>query len=117
MKTTKLILNCTIVGFFLISCTNNNRNGSNMTEEGTVQTNNVNSEMEDNRTAADVDTIVSPGSNAVENKNRDGAASGNSSANVDNSNTSASQSPGTGKDPNMAGQSSTHGKETTAGDK
>lgn len=116
MKTTKSIwLSCLFTAAFLTSCTNNNRGGSNMSEEGTVQSNSVNAEMEDNRTAADVDTVVSPGSNAVENKNRD--ANSNGSTKVDNSNTSPSVTPGSGKDPNMAGQSDTHGKKTTAGDK
>jgi|SRR6218665_218020 len=121
MKTIKVILSVAFATTALFSCTNNNRSGSNTSAEGTVQTNNVNAEMEDQRTAADVDTVTSPGSNAVDLKD---TGSSNSPANngegrttVDNSNTSPSVTPGTGKDANMAGQSSTHGKKTTSGDK
>lgn len=112
MKTTKIILGVVMAGI-LFSCTNNNRNGSNMSAEGTVQSNNVNNEMEDDRTAADVDTVVSPGSNAKELKEREPG----SSATVDNSNTPPSPTTGTGHDANMAGQTSTHGRKTTEGDK
>ena len=121
MKTTKLIFTMAVMIAFSISCTNNNRSGSNTSEEGTVQTNNVNAEMEDQRTPSDVDTVTSPGSNAVDLKDK---GSSNSPANngegrstIDNSNTSPSVTPGSGKDTNMAGQSDTHGKKTTAGDK
>lgn len=115
MKTLKLnTIFCALLILAMASCTNNNRSGSNMSEEGTTQSNRVNAEMEEHRTPSDIDTIVSPGSNALDHKNRDGET--NSSA-VDNSNTNPSVTPGSGKDHNMAGQSDTHGKSTTAGDK
>ena len=113
MNTTKLKFPITVfVAALLMACTNNNRTGSSMSEEGTVQSNNVNSDMEEHRTAADVDTVVSPGSNALDNQNREPGQTS-----VDNSNTKPSVAPGSGKDPNMAGQSDTHGKKTTSGDK
>jgi len=121
MKTNSLFLLSVLAAGLAISCTNNNRSGSNTSEEGTVQTNNVNAEMEDQRTPSDVDTVTSPGSNAADLKDK---GSSNSPANngegrstIDNSNTSPSVTPGSGKDANMAGQSDTHGKKTTAGDK
>ncbi len=117
MKNLKLnAITAALLMFVTVACTNNNRTGSNMSEEGTTQTNRVNSEMEDNRTPSDVDTILSPGSNALDHKNRDADGAVKSPA-TDNSNTSPSVSSGGAKDHNMAGQSDTHGKSTTAGDK
>lgn len=121
MKTTKLIVLMAAMVAFSISCTNNNRSGSNTSGEETVQTNNVNAEMEDQRTLSDVDTVTSPGSNSVDLKDQGSSNSpannGQGKSTVDNSNTSPSVTPGSGQDANMAGQSSTHGKKTTAGDK
>lgn len=92
----------------LIGC-NNARPGQNTTADGTQQSDNtVNAEMENNRQPADVDTIVSPGSNAID--NRDG--------NTNRVETSISPTQtGTGTDPNMQGQSDTHGRDTRAGNK
>jgi len=122
MKTAKNHLYLAVfLACLAISCTNNNRSGSNTSEEGTVQTNNVNAEMEDQRTATDVDTVTSPGSNSVDLKDQgtsnSPANNGEGRSSVDNSNTSPSVTPGSGKDANMAGQSDTHGKKTTSGDK
>ncbi len=93
-----------------LACTNNNRSGSSMSDEGTVQSNRVNSDMENDRTATG-DTLESPGSNAEDNRNRKPG----DPPKTENPVTPAST--GTGHDPNMAGQSDTHGRKTTAGDK
>lgn len=76
----------------LLAC-NQSTPGQNTTDAGTQRSDNTaNSEMEDNRQPADVDTVVSPGSNADELKDRSHSS-----------------------DPNMAGQSDTHGRDTKAG--
>jgi len=105
-----------------VSCTNQNKNGQNMSPEGTTQTNRVNSEMENQRTPADVDTVTSPGSNALDlktspNSSNSPSNNGEGRSTNDNSNTSPSVTPGSGTDANMAGQSDTHGRKTTAGNK
>lgn len=94
-----------------LACTNNNRTGSNMSDEGTVQSNNVNADQENDRIAADADsTGMSPGSNAQDNMK-------GTPAEQRTNNAASPTATGTGHDPNMAGQSDTHGKKTTAGDK
>lgn len=105
-----------------LSCTNQNKSGQNMSPEGTTQNNRVNSEMEDQRTPADVDTVTSPGSNALDlkaspNSSNSPSNNGEGRSTNDNSNTSPSVTPGSGHDANMAGQSDTHGRKTTAGNK
>lgn len=63
MRTNHKILLVAIAGL-LLAC-NQTRPGQNTTDAGTQQSDNtVNAEMEDNRTASDVDTVISPGSNA-----------------------------------------------------
>jgi hypothetical protein len=90
---------------------NDARPGQNTTDAGTQQSDNtVNAEMEDNRQAADVDTIVSPGSNALDHKQ------GRTDPAANESRISPTQT-GTGSDPNMQGQSDTHGRDTKAGNK
>ena len=98
-------------------CNNMNRSGSNETSDGTTTTNAVNSTMEDDRTGSDIDTLASPGSNAMDAPNNGnisnkgtGATTGNETAGQ----TSNTQTQGA--DNNMRGQSSTHGKDTKSGD-
>lgn len=104
-----------VFSMLAFACTNNNRTDSNTSSEGTIQTNRVNSDMDDNRTAADIDTIVSPGSNALDKRSQ--ASGQNADKAIDNSDVTPSPAQGSGKDPNMAGQSDTHGRSTKAGDK
>lgn len=102
---------CALALMLSLACTNNNRSGSSMSGEGTVQSNGVNSDKEDDRISAGADsTGMSPGSNAIDNMKGTPA-----SQRANNPQTPAAT--GTGHDPNMAGQSDTHGKKTTAGDK
>jgi len=113
MKASTTVL--AVFSLLAFACTNNNRTDSNTSSEGTIQTNRVNSDMDDNRTAADIDTIVSPGSNALDKRDQNNGQSADAA--IDNSDVSASPAQGSGNDPNMKGQSDTHGKKTTAGDK
>ena len=53
-----------LIILLLSCCTHMNKNGETTTPEGTTVTNNVNSDMETHRTAADVDSVRSPGSNS-----------------------------------------------------
>ena len=82
----------------LIACNQTNNNSGQTSPEGTTQTNRSNAEMEDNRTAAEVDSVSSPGSNSYD------------------LNTTNSGSTGTTTDKNMQGQQDTHGRSTQSGD-
>ena len=107
MKTIQKLGFALVVGI-LCSC-NNSTPGQNTTDQGTqLSDETVNAEMENNRTASDVDTVVSPGSNALDNKN--GKTSSTES-------TATETVTGTGSDSNMKGQSDTHGRDTKAGNK
>jgi PBP1b-binding outer membrane lipoprotein LpoB len=64
MKLYKLKYAFAAGAMFLAGCTNMNKTGENMTEEETTVSSTVNSDMENERTAADVDTVTSPGSNS-----------------------------------------------------
>ena len=94
----------------LLGC-NQAHPGQNTTDSGTqLSEETVNSTMENNRTAADVDTVVSPGSNALDQKSGDAGRAATDPR-------STETKTGTGTDPNMQGQSDTHGRDTRAGNK
>jgi len=64
----------TIAALLLVicgACTNMNKTGESTTTEGTTTDHRTNAEMENHRTATDVDTISSPGSNATSIKSGD----------------------------------------------
>jgi predicted small secreted protein len=118
MKRSNFIGFLGISAMLLASCNNMNRAGENVTPEGTTTTNAVNSNMENNRTPAGTDTLMSPGSNAMDLKEN---------ANISNKGTGASSgqqgaavSPGvtnqSGGDKNLKNQSDTHGRSTQDGD-
>ncbi|HEY0047223.1 MAG TPA: hypothetical protein VGB44_10970 [Flavobacterium sp.] len=89
---------CIIFVFTLFACNQTNNNSGQTTPQGTVQTNRMNSDMEDQRAPAEVDSVTSPGSNAYDLKTRN------------------SGSTGTTTDQNMQNQQGTHGRSTTSGD-
>lgn len=118
MKANTKIIVLALAAGIAAACHNNTQGGQNMSGEGTVQSNNVNSEMEDDRTASDVDTTLNPGSNALDLKNAGTSANGQSSAATGTpGNTGANTNPTrtSGADPNMTNQSDTHGRSTTTG--
>lgn len=87
------------VACLFLAC-NQTTPGQNTTDAGTqLSDKTVNSDMEDDRTASDVDTVTSPGSNIQDIKRN------------------AAQEEKRKIDPNMAGQSDTHGADTKAGNK
>jgi|GEM_PF-7117250 len=97
-----------LVTAVLFSC-NNTTPGQSTTDSGTqLSDETVNSDMENNRTAADADTVTSPGSNAKDHKQ-------GKTATIESHVTETKT--GTGSDPNMQGQSDTHGRDTKAGNK
>jgi hypothetical protein len=101
------------IGFLLLTgvlfACNNSTPGQNTTDSGTqLSDETINSDKEDNRTAADADTVTSPGSNA-----RDHEQGKTATAETHITETKT----GTGSDPNMQGQSDTHGRDTKAGNK
>lgn len=101
----------------MFSCNNINRNGANESSEGTTTTNAVNGAMEDERTSVPIDTLASPGSNAMDSPSSGTTSNKGTGATTGNENAGASaptSSPNVDK--NMKGQSSTHGKDTKTGD-
>ena len=111
MKTSKIYGSLMMLALAsLLSCNNSNSNpGQTTTPDGTQQhENSINSDMEDNRTSADVDTVTSPGSNSENIRNRTGSGSVGSGTGSSGSGTS-------GTDANMQNQSDTHGRDTKSG--
>jgi hypothetical protein len=101
------------IGFLLLTgilfACNNATPGQNTTDSGTqLSDETINSDKEDNRTAADADTVTSPGSNA---RDHEQGKTAPTETHITETKT------GTGSDPNMQGQSDTHGRDTKAGNK
>ncbi len=116
----KNILKC--VALFCVfaitfGCNNINKNGANESSEGTTTTNAVNGAMEDERTAVPIDTLASPGSNAMDSPSSGTISNKGTGATTGNENAGASApTPSPNVDKNMKGQSGTHGRDTKAGD-
>ena len=89
---------CLLSAFTFIACNQTNNNSGQTTPEGTTQTSRLNSDLEDNRTSGETDTMVSPGSNAYDLKTNNMGSTGNTA------------------DENMQNQQSTHGRSTQSGD-